>query len=227
MSTGVVVPLLLTDEHRTRAWDHVSSRMIHDGWPIMEGHYPGGVWCKAVAVQVALEWHRPGPADVLVVMDADVVLDLGALRAAVRAVESGEHAWAIPHTEVHRLTQRATDRYLVTGEAPEHAELTRWPYVGVEGGGCVVLRRRTYDEVPLDTGFLGWGEEDICWGMALRTLAGAPWRAPERLIHLWHPHAVGERQARSPRWESDTLRRRYMAARDDPGRMAALVAQAR
>lgn len=227
MSTGVVVPLLLTDTYRQRAWDHVQARMTQDGWPILEGQYPGDVWCKAVAVEVALQRYAPAPDDVLVIMDADVVLDLQAVRGAVDAVESGTAEWAIPHTYVHRLTDRATTRYLQTGELPEHPELTRWPYVGVEGGGAVVLRRRTYEAVPLDAGFLGWGEEDVCWGIALRTLYGEPWRDGAALIHLWHPHAVGERIARSPRWESDTLRRRYMAARDDPARMAQLVAQAR
>jgi len=227
MSAGVVVPLAVTDDWRQRAWDCVRDRLAGDGWPVLPGENVSDLWCKSLAVSAALHGRAMRPDDVLVVHDADVLIDLAALRAAVAAVESGAVEWAIPHTDVLRLTQRATARYYETGEVPAAPELTRWPYVGVEGGGAVVLTRRVYDACPLDAGFLGWGEEDICWGWALRCLHGEPWRAPQPLVHLWHPHAVGERVARSPRWESDTLRRRYMVAREDPDRMRRLVAGAR
>jgi hypothetical protein len=217
----VVVPLAITGlSHRERAWQSVEARLVDDGWPILTGPNVSGLWCKSLAVEAAI--HPTQPDDVLVVHDADVLVDRAAMRQAVERVEAGVVAWAMPHSEVHRLTAAATFRYYETGEVPEDAELLRWPYVGVEGGGAVVLRRSTYDDVPIDPRFLGWGDEDVCWGWALRTLLGAPWRATSRLVHLWHPHAAPGAQ-RSPRWESDTLRRRYRAAFECPARMRALA----
>lgn len=222
MSVAVVVPLAIADPARERAWSVVESRLVDDGWPILTGPNVSDLWCKSLAVSAAIPATRPD--DVLVVHDADVILDLAALRAAVDVVESGTVPWAIPHRDVYRLSERATDRFYVTGELPEQPELVRWPYIGVEGGGAVVLRRETYDRVPIDPRFLGWGDEDVCWGWALRTIYGEPWRSTARLVHLWHPHAAPGAQ-RSPRWESDTLRRRYRAAQVDVDRMRALVSE--
>lgn len=219
MSTAVVVPLAITDPHRERAWEDVAGRLAADGWPVLTGPNVSELWCKSHAVAAAIA--PTSGDDVVVIHDADVLLDLGALRGAVAHVEAGG-AWAIPHGEVYRLTERATARYYETRDVPDHPEMTRWPYVGVEGGGAVVLRRSTYDSIPIDPRFLGWGDEDHCWGWALRTLLGAPWRSPARLVHLWHPHAAPGAQ-HSPRWESDTIRRRYRVALDDPARMRALL----
>lgn len=220
MSVAVVVPIAVTDEHRGRAFRDVEHRLIGDGWPVLTGANISELWCKALAVAAAIRPTRPD--DVLIIHDADVLVDLLAVREAVRLVETGATAWAVPHSEVFRLTQAETGRYYETGRIPVLPELTRWPYIGVEGGGAVVMRRSTYDDVPIDPRFLGWGDEDVCWGWALRTLLGAPWRSQSRLVHLWHPHAAPGAQ-RSPRWESDTLRRRYRVARDDPIRMRQLV----
>jgi hypothetical protein len=219
MSAVVVVPLATDDEHRARAWTDVSGRLAADGWPVLVGPNVSELWCKSLAVSAAIV--PTTPEDVLVVHDADVLVDLSALRLAVAHVESGG-AWAIPHREVYRLTERATARYYETRDVPMTPELTRWPYIGVEGGGVCVLRRSTYDSIPIDPRFLGWGDEDHCWGWALRTLLGEPWRSPERLVHLWHPHSAPGKQ-RSPRLESETMRRRYRFAFDDPVRMRALV----
>lgn len=214
------------DDHREHAWANVAARLRDDGWPIVAYDSAEGDWCKACAVRGAIDaaddFRAVNADDVLIVHDADVLVDLGAIREAVAVVASGDAGWAIPHGEVYRLTERATARYYETAEIPEYPDLTRWPYVGVEGGGAVVLRRMVYDDVPLDPRFLGWGDEDVCWGWALRTLHGAPWRAAARLVHLWHPHAAPGAQ-RSPRWESDHLRRRYQVARDNPVRMRELL----
>lgn len=238
MTAVVVVPLELVDDHRARAWSYVSDRLTADGWPIVAGSHDrqcGAPWVKADAVRTTIDDVRPEirPGDVLVVHDADVLVDLFALRAAIHAVEMGVARWAIPHTYVYRLTEPAT-ALQVSSPAPAslgsivdcHPNTLRAPYIGIEGGGVVVLQRATYDAIPLDRRFVGWGDEDQSWGWALQTLAGEPWRSTAPLVHLWHPHAAPGQQ-RSPRAESAKLRRAYRAYRRHPDHMRDLVSKGR
>lgn len=227
MSAVVVMPWSPVDADRDAALRYVHGRLAGDGWPVLVGGGSSDVWCKAEAVGTVLAQAEPMVRDdtVLVVHDADVVVDLGALRQAVAAVEAGA-GWAMPHGAVHRLTQAATQAFYETGQLGPSPELQRWPYIGVEGGGVAVMLRSTYDAVPLDRRFVGWGDEDQSWGWALGTLVGAPWRSDAPLYHLFHPHASpGARW--SPRLESHKLRRAYRAYRGDAGRMRALLDQAR
>jgi hypothetical protein len=65
--------------------------------------------------------------------------------------------------------------------------LAQRAYRGVLGGGITVVNRNTYQDIPLDPGFIGWGQEDESWGIALRGLAGPGFNGREELWHLWHP----------------------------------------
>lgn len=223
MSAVVLMPLSLDDEHRMRAAKYVTDRLTGDGWPVI-GHGHGyDPWVKALAVDAMVDFsgHDSHADDVLIVHDADVIVDLASLRAAVNAVESGAVEWAIPHRLVHRLTQESTAAFY-QGMLTTKPELTRWPYIGVAGGGVCVLRRTTYMDCPLDPRFVGWGNEDQSWGWALDTLHGAPWRGDTDLIHLWHPHPEPG-ATRSPLMASHRLWRAYRNYRGRPEQMRGLV----
>lgn len=229
MTAAVVTPVGMGDVSRAQAWSAVNQHLWDHGWPVLTN--PIDVndqqWVKARAVRAALDAAVPPVPDatVLVLHDADVMVPHADLTAAVQAVESGEYQWAVPHRLVWRLTRRSTERCYETGELPTAPELERHPYLGVLGGGIVVLRRDLYDQVPLDPRFVGWGDEDVAWGWALGTLAGAPWRGHADLLHLWHPHpAPQQRHNADP--DAVQLWRRYRAARDRPGQMNDLVRHA-
>lgn len=189
----VVVPWRPGCPHRGAAWDWVSGwyARAHPDWQVIttgDGH-TAGPWCKAAAVAAALP---SATGDTLVVADADVVC--AGLVAAVDAVESGLHPWAVPHYSVHRLTPAATTAVLDGGEFPDvrlPRSLLRGKigevHRGVAGGGIVVLPRQAWDVVPLDARFTGWGQEDLAWGWALGRVLGPAWRGPSALLHLWHP----------------------------------------
>lgn len=183
----------------------------------MVGEPPPGPWCKAAAVAEAVERTS---GEVLVVADADVWCDT--VDDAVAAVEAGA-AWAVPHGKVHRLTEQAT-RAVMAGRPFTAAGLCQRPYKGHAGGGIVVLRRDTFETVPMDPRFVGWGQEDDAWGVALATLAGAPWRGAEPLWHLWHPPAERMNRAIGSR-DGERLWHRYRRAMKNPDRMRALVAE--
>lgn len=183
-----------------------------------------GDWCKADAVA---EGVARTDADIIVVHDADVVVQLRAIERAVVAVNEEIAEWSIPHNLVHRLDEDSTNVVLKTGLIPTQTrQLVRWPYVGMVGGGITVMRRDTYLDCPLDARFKGWGSEDQSWGFALECLHGLPWRGDADLFHLWHPHAEPGAQ-RSPLFASERLRRAYRAYHERPDRMRVLVDEAR
>lgn len=215
MSVEVVIPYAGGCPHRARALEWARGR-----WPWPVTIAPGPVpWCKAAAVMPAVE---RSCADVVVVADADVWCD--EIERAVRIVQSGT-CWAIPHWTVHRLTEQATAEVLA-GAAWQDQPLTERAYRGVEGGGIIVARRETLLDVPLDARFVGWGQEDETWAMALRALHGPAWRGSAPLIHLWHPPQDRLTRRRGSR-ESWQLRLRYVAARRDPVAMRALIEEGR
>lgn len=205
---------------RAPAWRYVLRKLIEYRWPVATGVPPGDLWVKADAVDDAL---ARTSAEIVIVHDADVVVAPIALHAAMQAVEAGA-PWAVPHRDVHRYDQASTHA-MYDGERRTPA-LLRWPYIGVAGGGIVVLHRDVYAECPLDPRFIGWGGEDQAWGWALETLFGEPWRGTVQLVHLWHPHAAPGAQ-RPPRRESERLRRAYRAARGDADSMRRIVTSAR
>lgn len=205
------------------------------GLSVVLGQCAEGPWIKAHAVADAL---RQTNATILIVADADVWAQ--GLPEALQAVRAGQ-TWAIPHRGVLRLSEAATAAYLQndTGRPEESArrgdgwmsrsaeryQLDESPYLGIEGGGIVVLERETYTSCPLDPRFAGWGSEDESWGIALRTLYGPPLRVKAPLIHLFHPP-----QPRATRsygsLESRDLRKRYARARDNPIAMRSLIEEA-
>lgn len=104
--------------------------------------------------------------------------------------------------------------------------LAERPYSGIEGGGIVIASREVILSIPPDERFVGWGQEDESWGIALSCLAGAPWRGSGPLFHLQHaPPPRASRTRGSP--EGWNLRRRYCRARHDPQAMKALIEEAR
>lgn len=184
------------------------------------GEHSEGEWCKAAAVADGLSRVPDGP---LIIADADVwISDTGAIPAALAALES--HGWAIPHRDVHRLTEAATEAFMAGNPLPQRP-WTQTPYPGWAGGGIVVTTTDTYRQAPIDHRFIGWGQEDASWALALRTLVGVPFRGNAPLTHLFHPpqprltRAVG-----SP--EGKRLAMRYHKAARKPDRMRALIEEA-
>lgn len=161
-------------------------------------------------------------ADIVVIADADCWTD--GLHEAVRAVLAGE-SWAVPHRAVHRLSEGGTANVLA-GIPPAGQPLEQRPYLGVETGGITVLHREFALSVPMDARFVGWGQEDESWGMALRTLLGPPWRGSAPLWHLWHPpqERATRRRGSEGGW---VLRCRYALARGDVNLMRHLVEEGR
>lgn len=219
----VVIPYGGNDPHRARGlafvWDNLGDLLpdatVHVG-------QINGQWSKALAVNAALDPTWPDD-DILVIHDADVWVPK--LPHAVDVVASNLRRWATPHTMVHRLNQALTAD-VIDGKVPftglGKTGMDQPPYRGVVGGGCVVLSRASYRQVPLDPRFVGWGQEDESWGYAMRRVLGQPHIGNGKLFHLWHPHP--ERMTRSVgNRDGEALRNRYRAARRSREDMEALL----
>lgn len=216
MEASVVVPWR-SDPHREVAWQWVRSQYEALGFEVVTGSCPDGPWVKALAVDDAVQ---RSSGELLIVADADVwcaqlpdVLHLAETRPVV-----------MPHGQVHRLTQSESQRFMA-GERG-HFDTVEPPRKGMAGGGIVILSRDLWEQVPMDPRFVGWGQEDRSWSMALTAMTGKIARFSHHLVHLWHPpqprldRATGSHEGRA-------LEARYAAASRDPVQMGALLTEAR
>lgn len=188
---------------------------LHTDWQVREGTLAESDWCKGAAIAQALEG---AVAEVLIIADADCVVDADALRDAVQRVQNGA-PWAIPHRDVYRLNAEHTARVLtqpVTDSvvAPTRDQMVRDAYEGYAGGGVFVVRRFLYDAIGgIPTVFQGWGAEDQAIAVLLDGLVGKHVRGDAPLIHLWHEpqetKAMSEIVTRNQRF----LRKLRIAAR--------------
>lgn len=218
----VVVPWRHTAD-RAQAWEWLQNRWAeaHPDWQVVAGTCGTKSWCKSRAVADGVSRAK---ADILVVADADVWCD--GVTAAVAAVKAGA-AWAIPHYRVLRLTKPSTAEVLATGHWPTRRQPTTYaqrPYPGRPGGGMVVLTKAAYASVPIDPRFVGWGQEDESWALALGTMLGNSWRGTADLWHLWHEPMVRQSRAIGSA-ASLALHRRYVRAMRNKPRMSALMGE--
>lgn len=222
LEVAVVVPFdPAGDEARARAFEfvrgHYASR--HPTWRIVAGAGDSGeVWSKGAAVAGLLEQTS---AELLVIADADsFIADHATLAEAVHLVAVRNATWVVPHVKVHRLTEAATLE-VYAGRRPRLGKTVRPPYVGLVGGGILVIRRTDFLRAGgFDPRFLGWGGEDLSLGWALETLVGWPTRLEGTLVHLWHPHPAPDLRGSEA---SEALVADYRTARGRPRLMAALA----
>lgn len=215
---SVVIPFDSDCPHRTRALEHVSD-WWDDNFPEVEQWIGGSTssegWVKARHVEFLMGYVR---TRYVVIADADVTLEQPVwIGAAVDNLDG----WAVPHKWVVRWDEPSTQR-IYDGLAPKVQ--AQPPYIGYLGGGMTIMPVDTYRSVPLDPRFVGWGQEDESWALALRCLVGEPWRGRGKLAHLWHP----PQQRNSRRWGSEAskaLAMQYRDAAGDPDAMRALLAE--
>lgn len=210
---AVLIPYGNETSWRKHALEHVKKWFDEElESPRIQLGVHGDPWCKAKAVTKALV---SSTEDIVIVADADCITP--GIKQAVRAVRQGA-PWAVPHLKVYRMSQVAT-KGILEGENPgSFTGQLRWldqrPYKGYEGGGITVLRRDVYLNCPLDPRFMGWGQEDEAWALALNGLYGPPWRGKAPMYHLWH-----EKPARITRYagsaESLAVLKMYKEARSN------------
>jgi hypothetical protein len=224
MTVAVLVPFCGGNPHRERNWSWVRSKYEQDGFEVVVGTTDAPGFSRTQAILNARE---QSDADVFVIGDADVWpegLDDGIAEAEVAG-------WAVPNWFIHRLSEASTWR-VYGGEPWRGLELSQdnpqdtRPYPVHEGGTCLVVTAEAFDTAPPDPRFVGWGQEDDAWALALHSLVGKPWRGVADLVHLWHP--AEPRKSRVLGNEANRrLLGRYLACRRRPDLINEVIEEGR
>lgn len=158
-----------------------------------------------------------GGANVLVVCDADTVVDRESLRMAVKGAHDGR--LHLPYTTCRMLSPKGTEAALTGGGNVGIAEAEASYNNSI--GGCVVVAYDTWREVGgWDERFTHWGFEDVAFWCAVDTFYGTV-RHPGTIHHLWHPDGRG---LGSPEYQTGlALCQRYTDARGNPEAIRAIL----
>jgi glycosyltransferase involved in cell wall biosynthesis len=221
---AIIIPRDRLASDRSRIADRVMAhyRSHHQEWPIVVGYPRTSVWSKGEAIADAL---ARTSADVIIIADADCIVDPIMLRASVMAVINGA-AWAMPHRMVYRADKAMTEQYLLehpdqVPTLPDRHSVARDPYEGFLGGGIVVTRRVWYEAIGgIPKAFKGWGSEDQALATACLTLLGPCIRGDADLLHLYHTPAARTKQ---PVSNLQILRHIGQAAKHGPDELVATL----
>lgn len=147
--------------------------------------------------------------ELLLVADADTVLNLSQITKAIMLVREGLAPWAYPYTTYYNLSQKATV-YLVEDAPPdavipEPDDEEAWEHrIDNSPGGARLLDRDAWEMVGgFDEHFTDWGYEDTAFECAMDRRIGPHRRVAGAALHLWHdpglnfnqPH-IAENRAR-------------------------------
>jgi len=214
---------LSSDRSRVAARVMAHYKANHPEWPIIIGHPRGTVWIKGEAIADAL---TRTTADVIIIADADCMVDPEALRMSVGAVLNGA-AWSMPHRLVHRAGKQMTEQIYLSQEPtaplvlPDRHSVDRDPYEGFLGGGIVVTRRVWYEAIGgFPKTMRGWGSEDQALATACLTLLGPCIRGDADLLHLYHTPQQKEQRSIS---NLQILRHIGAAAQKGPDELVATL----
>lgn len=221
-----VVPFRAENEYRLESFGHVLCGLQY-AWPaaraeIWVSDNPGEFNRSAARNQGAMAT----AGEVLVFVDADSEVPYDQMQRAVSRV-GGFGGWAFPYDSYCSLTQTGSRKKMTreTLDPTDYAYVFPSPETPEPSvGGCVVVSREAFDIVGgYDERFIGWGEEDRAFAIALSTLVGPAFVEPGPLYHLWHP-APEEVRFDQPNFMGNRrLCNRYREASGNPVAMKSLV----
>lgn len=220
MATDVVVVMthLPGDPHRDASHRFVVDWYGPLGWPFVTESGPGG---RAASLNRAIDGLRAG---VVVQLDADSIVPLATIRAAVERAAAAD-GLVVPHDRYLYLTEKATAAVLagerpVDGLGPADCE-----EAGPNGvGNVVVFSRATWSRAR------GYDErlrfaDDAAFAYACDAMVAPTRRIAGDVVHLWHPRPAWSRPGSRAYVAEFTLLAQYRdAATEGPHAVQRLVA---
>lgn len=174
---------------------------------------------RAAARNAAARFALDNSYDVLVLVDADTLVELAPLQQALDAC--GDGRMHLPYTYYRSLTNRGTHMYF-GGRAPLDCPADH-EHEWATGGVMVCQPQAWFRAGGMDQRFTGWGFEDtaarVCWD----ALLGETVRHEGTITHLWHPleTALGSKHW----WHNRKLMDRYEDALGDAGRLMEIITE--
>ena len=219
-----IVPFRSTEFHRVQSSESVL-KQLRENWDydeIRTGSNQGDFNRSASRNVLA----GISSADVFVFLDADSYVPNWQISLAyARTLING---WCLPYDCYYSLSREGSQQFMAGGAVGREGDLEfvfptpNSPIPAV--GGCVVVRRDVFEMVAgYDERFIGWGEEDRAFILALETLAGPSPRVPGEIHHIWHPGEEGDCFGQPHYRDNEALCNRYRAAHGNPPVMQQLV----
>jgi len=210
--------------HRDAAWAAVQHHWTEAGFVVIVGDDGGDPFSRAASLNRAA---AEVDVDVYVVADADTLVDVEQVAAAITLANSSL-GMVLAYTEFCYLNDRGTalalrstpaERRRLFG-APDRDRYLSW-CLSTSVSSCVVVSAATWHIVGgFDPRFRGWGMEDVAFFTACETLTRvATRRIPGPVLHLSHPSEPIRPAA------NVALLDRYNAARANPAAMRHLVVE--
>ena len=184
MKTVIFVPFRGDGTHRTKAFKHVASHLSDLPYPMVVGDSGDEPFCFGRTFNYLtglVEW------DVAVLHDADAVVDLRRIEAAVEMAAKTDTV-TYPWNRLVGLTRRGTALWYQNVELAARHYRRHRPPGRVPLGGPRVVSRRLWETVRgFDPAFVGWGGEDDVFARTAEVLCGPSTRLGGQLVELWHP----------------------------------------
>ena len=220
-SVRFCVPWRSDNGRREKIWEFCRAHWetVCPDIPIVEADSGSETFNRSASVNAA----AGGTWDVAVILDADVLAPGEQVYAAIETAQRTGHM-TLAFTTYHGLVGRMSDR-VMDGYKGDRTRAVRWKSDFHESS-IVAVPRELWDAVGgMDPRFEGWGQDDVAFAAACRTIGGALERIDGVVEHLFHPRSM-ERDRRKPTYQrAQALGKRYRAAAGDVSAMRALLAE--
>lgn len=182
------------------------------------GHQP---FNRAASRNHGVRLAEQAGADVVVVCDADTLVQPDPLHEAIAA--AGDGRLHLPYTRYRGLTREGTEAWL--SNRPDIDSMPTEDETTWSTGGVLVIRTDAWWRAGgQDERFTGWGAEDSAYRIACDALLGPTVRHEGTIHHLWHPVV----RTQDPLYPANmALAHRYDAAEGDPDAVRAIVGEHR
>lgn len=190
MKTGLVIPWR-SGASRLKAFNFVLEwyrNVADDVYLADSGHKPFNV---AASRNVGAQRATDAGCDMLIINDADTVVELGPLKSAIVSALMSKRV-ALPYTEYRSLTARGTKHALELGRPLEDCGHDVYD---TAISGCLVMRPKVYwATAGQPEEFSGWGWEDNAYHHLHQVVLGADFmRHKGSAYAFWHDQAPRDR----------------------------------